>query len=427
MITAILTDLEGTTSSIAFVKDVLFPHARAVLRRFLERRGGEAQVGELLDEVRRLEAGDPIATLERWMDEDRKATPLKALQGLIWDEAYAAGLLCGHLYPDVAPALRRWAALGVRLHVFSSGSVRAQRALFQHAAAGDLTPLFSGWFDTATGAKADPASYRTIAAAIGCAAKEILFLSDTPAELDAAAAAGLQAIQLVREGTAAAPGHAQARSFDQIQVEGIPGAEAVLALKASGAALARACHARGWAEATSGNFSVRTGADRFAITASGLHKGRVEARDLVSVGLDGAPLEEGRPSAETPLHAALYRRLPKINAIAHTHSLASTVLSRGRGGGEVVLRGYEMQKALAGVASHEAEVRLPVIANSQQMADLAGSIDARLGEGVPAYLVAGHGMTTWGASVEEVLRHVEGLEFLLACELSGAAERGCQR
>jgi 2,3-diketo-5-methylthio-1-phosphopentane phosphatase/methylthioribulose-1-phosphate dehydratase len=420
VIAAIVTDIEGTTSSIAFVKDVLFPHARAVLRRFLARRSGEPEVRALLAEVQRREpASDPMVTLERWMDEDRKETPLKALQGMIWDEAYQSGLICSHLYPDVAPALRRWAAQGLRLHVFSSGSIKAQRALFAHTLFGDLTPLFQGWFDTNIGAKGAAESYRAIAAAIGCAPAEILFLSDTPAELDAARAAGLLTVQLVREGTLAVSHHPTARNLDEVAVEARLSSGAVEAAKSAVAALARACHARGWAQATSGNFSVRVGPDSFAITASGLDKGRVDASGALLVGVDGRPLEAGRPSAETPLHAALYRRFPGAGAVAHTHSVAGTVLSRRYAPrGELILSGYEMQKAVSGVTTHETALRLPVLANSQDMEELAARVDKTLGPDTPAYLVAGHGLTTWAADAESALRQAEGLEFLLACELA---------
>jgi 2,3-diketo-5-methylthio-1-phosphopentane phosphatase/methylthioribulose-1-phosphate dehydratase len=422
VITAIVTDIEGTTSSVAFVKDVLFPHARAVLRRFLDRRGGEPAVRARLDEVRALAPDqDPITALEQWMDEDRKVTPLKALQGLIWDEAYQAGLVRSHLYADVAPALARWAARGLRLCVFSSGSVGAQRALFAHTGAGDLTPLFTRFFDTTTGAKTEAASYRAIARAISCAPEQVLFLSDTPAELDAARGAGMATALLAREGAVANAAHPVARSFDEVRVEAAPSARDAAEVKAAVVALAHACHALGLARATSGNFSARVGPHSFAITTSGRDKGRLDASGVLLVGLDGRPLEPGRPSAETPLHAALYRRFPAAGAIAHTHSVASTVLSRRHEAeGAITLSGYEMQKALAGVETHEALVRVPVLANSQDMEDLAARVDAALTPGAPAYLVAGHGLTTWGADCEAALRHVEGLEFLFSCEL----ERG---
>jgi len=195
---AIVTDIEGTTSSIAFVADVLFPYARAHLRDFVEAHPQE--VAPLLDEVRAAEPGDPVDVLLRWIDEDRKATPLKTLQGLIWAEGYADGILSGHIYSDAAEALGRWHTYGLQLYVYSSGSIAAQKLIFGHSDAGDLTPLFAGYFDTTTGPKKEAESYAKIAAAIGMSPSEILFLSDSLTEIEAARAAGMQALHIDREG-----------------------------------------------------------------------------------------------------------------------------------------------------------------------------------------------------------------------------------
>ncbi len=224
MIKAILTDIEGTTSSLAFVKDVLFPYSRARLRDFLRAHGAEPAVREQLEAVQRLESSGGAldveslaAILERWIDEDRKLTPLKALQGMIWEEGFRRGDFRGHVYEDAVHALRHWKAQGFKLYVFSSGSVQAQKLLFGHSEYGDLTPLFDGFFDTTVGAKKDAASYRRIAAATGFAPSEILFLSDVPEELDAARSAGLATVQLVRgPETTPAAGHPQACRFDEI-------------------------------------------------------------------------------------------------------------------------------------------------------------------------------------------------------------------
>lgn len=194
---AVLTDIEGTTSSIAFVTETLFPYSRAHLARFCA-ENAEA-VAPLLAEVEIYEAGDPVATLLRWIDEDRKLTPLKTLQGMIWAEGYADGSLSGHVYPDAADALRRWHADGIALYVYSSGSVASQKLIFGHSNEGDLTPLFSGWFDTTIGAKKDADSYKRIAAAIGVPPGQILFLSDNMIEIDAARAANMDAIHIDRE------------------------------------------------------------------------------------------------------------------------------------------------------------------------------------------------------------------------------------
>lgn len=191
---AILLDIEGTTSSIAFVTETLFPYARAHLRAFVEANPDRA--APILAQV----PGDPIETLLRWIDEDRKETPLKALQGMIWAEGYASGHLQGHVYPDTPEALRRWQAGGVPVWIYSSGSIEAQKLIFGHSVEGDLTPLLKGHFDTTTGPKREAHSYAAIAAATGIAAGEMLFVSDVQAEVDAAHAAGLQALLIDREG-----------------------------------------------------------------------------------------------------------------------------------------------------------------------------------------------------------------------------------
>jgi enolase-phosphatase E1 len=158
----VLLDIEGTTTSIAFVKDRLFPFAAEALDGFLAAHGGRPEVAAILAEV---PGPDQAATLRGWMAADAKVTALKALQGLIWAEGYADGRIKGHLWPDVADALRAWHAAGVRLAIYSSDSEAAQRDLFGHSEAGDLTPLLAGFFDTRVGAKREAASYGAIAAA----------------------------------------------------------------------------------------------------------------------------------------------------------------------------------------------------------------------------------------------------------------------
>ena len=225
MIRAIVTDIEGTTGSIAFVHEVLFPYARRHLGDFLRRHHREADVAAQL-EATRAAASEPAADLERliailegWIREDRKATPLKALQGMIWEAGYRAGDFTGHVYPDAAEALRRWQAEGRALYVYSSGSVQAQRLLFGHSDLGDLTPLFSGYFDTTTGGKREAASYARILEAIGVAPQEVLFLSDVVAELDAARAAGLSTCQLVREPGMTTGDHPVVASFAEVRLD----------------------------------------------------------------------------------------------------------------------------------------------------------------------------------------------------------------
>jgi enolase-phosphatase E1 len=204
-IRAIVTDIEGTTSSISFVHDVLFPYARKRLPAFVETHGDQPEVQHWLHEAAReaglIEAGrqDIIEMLLRWIDEDRKSTALKALQGMIWKDGYVAGEYRAHVYPEVAARLREWRADGLRLYVYSSGSVVAQQLFFRYSEAGDLTPLFAGYFDTTTGSKRESASYRHIAEAVGEQPEHLLFLSDIVEELDAARTAGWQTAWLVRE------------------------------------------------------------------------------------------------------------------------------------------------------------------------------------------------------------------------------------
>jgi enolase-phosphatase E1 len=217
--TAVVTDIEGTTTRIAFVRDVLFPYARARLPAFLAAHAGDETVAALLREVAALAPEqDPAAALLGWMDKDAKVTPLKTLQGLIWREGYDSGALKGDLYPDVAPALRRWHAAGLRLYVYSSGSEAAQRLIFSRSVAGDLEGLFSGFFDTRVGGKRETGSYASIGTAIGLPACEILFLSDIEQELDAAALAGWRTCQLVRatDGTVPTSRHHLAAAFSDI-------------------------------------------------------------------------------------------------------------------------------------------------------------------------------------------------------------------
>ena len=227
--TTILTDIEGTTSSISFVKDVLFPYARARLPAFVREHGQEPEVRRWLDEVAveisasACQDAVIVETLQGWIDADRKHTALKALQGMVWQAGYRDGDFTAPLYPDVAPALRAWHAAGHPLAVYSSGSVPAQKLLFAHTDAGDLAPLFSGFFDTEMGGKRDAASYRAIATKLARQPGDILFLSDVVAELDAAREAGLRTVLLDRRDDypqprtgAAANGHPRVESFADI-------------------------------------------------------------------------------------------------------------------------------------------------------------------------------------------------------------------
>jgi enolase-phosphatase E1 len=224
-IRAIVTDIEGTTSSIDFVKDVLFPYARKRLPAFVETHADRPEVQHWLHEAAK-EAGiieasrqEVIELLLGWIDQDRKSTALKALQGMIWKEGYEAGEYRAHVYPEVSARLHAWRADGLHLYVYSSGSVPAQRLFFRYSDAGDLTPLFAGYFDTETGPKRESASYTKIAEAIGERPEHILFLSDIVEELDAAREAGLQTGWLLRppQTMPAAPRHPAYADFDAIE------------------------------------------------------------------------------------------------------------------------------------------------------------------------------------------------------------------
>jgi enolase-phosphatase E1 len=224
-IEAIVTDIEGTTSSIDFVHDVLFPYASQQLPEFVRNSQADPEVATALDAVRN-EAGEADADIERviaillqWIDEDRKATALKSLQGLIWKHGYVSGGFTGHMYDDAVRKLRAWSAAGIDLYVYSSGSVGAQKLLFGHSDAGDLQPLFRGYFDTNIGHKRDADSYRNIIETIDVVAAKILFLSDVAEELDAATTAGMQTFQLVRDEKVVPGKHRIAHDFDEVLLD----------------------------------------------------------------------------------------------------------------------------------------------------------------------------------------------------------------
>lgn len=222
-IRAVVTDIEGTTTDIAFVHEVLFPYSVRALPEFVRAHATEPAVEEALDDTRGV-MGAPDADLElvimqllEWIARDQKVTPLKALQGMVWRAGYENGDFTGHVYPDAVTALRAWRERGIDLYVYSSGSVAAQKLLFGHSDAGDLTPLFSGYFDTRVGGKKEAASYRAILQSIGTPAEDTLFLSDVTAELDAAEAAGIRTCLLVREpGLEVKSRHPVARDFGGI-------------------------------------------------------------------------------------------------------------------------------------------------------------------------------------------------------------------
>ena len=220
MIRVILTDIEGTTSSISFVHDVLFPYSAEHMAQFV--REGESdniEIREQLDAVAQTSgvARDDIegliGVLDTWIREDRKETPLKTLQGMLWEQGYQQGAFRGHVYEDAAEYLQRWHDRGLRLFVYSSGSVKAQKLIFGFSEAGDLTPFFSGYFDTRIGGKKEPESYSNIINELGVEPRTVLFLSDVEAELQAAESAGMRTVWLIREGDLPETERAMARDF----------------------------------------------------------------------------------------------------------------------------------------------------------------------------------------------------------------------
>ena len=229
-----MLDIEGTTTPVSFVYDVLFPYARTHLRQYLRDAAGSAELGKA-SRILRAECewetepdpgrpngkwnDDQLASFVEWlMDRDRKSPGLKLVQGCIWERGYRDGTLRGDVYADVPPALERWYAAGIPVAIYSSGSVLAQRLLFSCSTAGDLTRFIDQYFDTGVGPKRDSASYARIALAMGRTAGELLFISDVPAELDAADVAGVRTLLCVRPGSTAPAGAASViQTFDDIE------------------------------------------------------------------------------------------------------------------------------------------------------------------------------------------------------------------
>ncbi len=237
---ALLLDIEGTTTPLAFVTQTLFPYARRRFRDFLEHHLSSEEVSAELARLREentedrrrglkpplIEEGPPQARLDslaayvHWlMDQDRKSTPLKLLQGKIWEGGYQTGELRGEMFDDVLPALERWHRQNKAICIFSSGSVLAQQLLFKNTTSGDLTKFIARYFDTTSGAKTDRESYRRIAASLHLLPSQVVFISDVMAELDAAQSAGMQTVLCIRPGNRPQPGpstHPVIRSFAEM-------------------------------------------------------------------------------------------------------------------------------------------------------------------------------------------------------------------
>jgi enolase-phosphatase E1 len=232
-VAGILLDIEGTTSSISFVYDEMFPFVRRELHTYLAANWGQPELAAACELIARDAGAESLAAwpestsaavadeVIRLMDADVKATGLKQVQGLIWSAGFESGELQSHFFEDVPPALRAWAASGCDLRIFSSGSVSAQKLFFRHTIVGDLSALLRGYYDTTTGPKKDAASYTAIAGHFELPTGQILFLSDIVDELDAARAAGMQTALCVRPGNAAVDderGHPQIRTFAAVSM-----------------------------------------------------------------------------------------------------------------------------------------------------------------------------------------------------------------
>ena len=207
----ILTDIEGTTTEVSFVYDILFPYFRAHMDQW--KIVDSDPMNQVLEQTRVLVLEEQsinltskealFEQLRQWSNEDRKVTPLKTFQGMVWEQGFKSGAIKGHVYPDVKPALEQWTSMGIKLAIFSSGSIAAQKQLFGFSIEGDLTPYFSAFFDTTTGMKRDEQTYQLIVEQLQAPANCVLFLSDISQELEAAHAAGIRTLQLVRPGTEA--------------------------------------------------------------------------------------------------------------------------------------------------------------------------------------------------------------------------------
>jgi enolase-phosphatase E1 len=196
MITYILCDVEGTTTDIRFVHDILFPYAQKNMVQFYS-----SNPIELKRSATNLNTDEEkvVQLLHKFIEQDVKDPELKRIQGLIWQQGYACGTLQGHVYPDVLPAFKRWSKEDLQIGIYSSGSVWAQKLIYGHSIEGDLTTYIQDHFDLAVGFKYEPSSYETISTRLGIASKKILFLSDVEAELNAARLSGMQTIRLFRD------------------------------------------------------------------------------------------------------------------------------------------------------------------------------------------------------------------------------------
>jgi enolase-phosphatase E1 len=223
-IQAILCDIEGTTSSLSFVHDVLFPLSYDRMEDFIKQNWNSDSIRKESEQIKLEDPDEVIKILRSWIREDRKEGALKSIQGKIWKDGFESGKIRGHVYQDVPENFRKWRDSGIKICIFSSGSIEAQKLLFKYSEAGDLSIFISSYFDTTSGPKRDTASYKKIASELSLPTANILFLSDVQSELDAARNAGMQTTQLLRE--IATPknfsGHPIVNTFNELRLSAKP-------------------------------------------------------------------------------------------------------------------------------------------------------------------------------------------------------------
>ena len=216
MTKAVLCDIEGTTTSLSFAHDVLCPLSRKEMPAFVRDHWNDPALRPIFDRLGKQSPEEVIEQLQSWIDADKKEGTLKEIQGKIWRKSFEEGAIRAHVYPDVPRKWKEWKARRIRIYIFSSGSVEAQKLLFRYSEAGDLTPLLDGYFDTTMGPKKEAESYIKIAKTTGLKPVEILFLSDVSAELDAAREAGMQTTHILRENEHTETTHPSASTFETL-------------------------------------------------------------------------------------------------------------------------------------------------------------------------------------------------------------------
>ena len=223
MVKAVLLDIEGTIAPLSFVKEVMFPYSKERLRDYLQSNWSKPEIRKIVEDAAR-EAGrdlnleDAVKLFSEWIDRDMKITPLKELQGYIWEEGFKSGELKAPLYRDAYEKIKEWNERGIPVYIYSSGSVKAQKLFFSHSQYGNILKLFSGFFDTKMGSKKEEQSYLKISKEIGLKPEEILFISDNPEELKAAKCAGFKVLQAVREGVKPSEEFEKIYSFEELKL-----------------------------------------------------------------------------------------------------------------------------------------------------------------------------------------------------------------